>query len=409
MSVLQASARVLGVVVLSLHVPTGYANAARRPRPDQRHGLVLGGQRGEPVDRRRQQAGPAGRLHLHRFGPGPQGLRLQDHRLRRQRHRLPGHRPGDRASRTPRTGRTFVYLPIVAGGTSFPYNLSYAGRAHPQPAPVRPDARQDLHQPDHHWDDPAIKADNNGKLLLPHMPIIPVVHSEGSGSTASSPRYLAKRVPDHLERRSTGLRRTRPSTSRATGRSRSQNGSDGVMNFITSSAGNGVDRLRRVLLRRWPRLPRRQGAEHAPATTQRPPSTTSPSRSPRRSHPATRPCRAGLPDAEPRQRLRQPGSADVSAVVVLVHDHPDRQRTTSETKTSSTAQRQTLADFLYYSICQGQAEIGPIGYSPLPINLVQDGFGQIAKLKKADPAVDLTNRDVSTCNNPTFIAGSARE
>ena len=52
----------------------------------------------------------------------------------------------------------------------------------------------------------------------------------------------------------------------------------------------------------------------------------------------------------------------------------------------TTAKRQTLADFLYYSICQGQAEIGPIGYSPLPINLVQAGFDQIAKLKTADPA-----------------------
>jgi hypothetical protein len=74
----------------------------------------------------------------------------------------------------------------------------------------------------------------------------------------------------------------------------------------------------------------------------------------------------------------------------------------TETKTSTTAQRQTIADFLYYSICQGQAEMGPIGYSPLPLNLVQAGFGQIAKLKQADPGVDLTNRDVTTCNNPTF-------
>ncbi len=51
----------------------------------------------------------------------------------------------------------------------------------------------------------------------------------------------------------------------------------------------------------------------------------------------------------------------------------------------TTAKRQTIADFTYYSICQGQKEIGPIGYSPLPVNLVEAGFGQIAKLKKADP------------------------
>ncbi|WP_354438392.1 substrate-binding domain-containing protein [Marmoricola sp. OAE513] len=77
----------------------------------------------------------------------------------------------------------------------------------------------------------------------------------------------------------------------------------------------------------------------------------------------------------------------------------------NDQRLSSTPKRQTLADFLYYSICQGQSEIGPVGYSPLPINLVKAGFEQIAKIKKADSKVDLTKRDVSTCNNPTFIAG----
>ena len=68
----------------------------------------------------------------------------------------------------------------------------------------------------------------------------------------------------------------------------------------------------------------------------------------------------------------------------------------------TTAKRQTLADFLYYSLCAGQTKAGPYGYSPLPLNLVQAGFEQIAKLKVADPLVDLTDRDVRSCNNPTF-------
>jgi len=56
-------------------------------------------------------------------------------------------------------------------------------------------------------------------------------------------------------------------------------------------------------------------------------------------------------------------------------------------------------------VCTGQKEMGPIGYSPLPINLVQASFDQTNKLKTADPAVDITSRAVSTCHNPTFIAG----
>ena len=45
--------------------------------------------------------------------------------------------------------------------------------------------------------------------------------------------------------------------------------------------------------------------------------------------------------------------------------------------------RQTLADFLYYSLCAGQTKAGPYGYSPLPLNLVQAGFEQLAKLGPA--------------------------
>ena len=42
--------------------------------------------------------------------------------------------------------------------------------------------------------------------------------------------------------------------------------------------------------------------------------------------------------------------------------------------TMTTAKRQALAGFIDYSICQGQTQVGPIGYAPLPLNLVEDGF-----------------------------------
>ena len=74
----------------------------------------------------------------------------------------------------------------------------------------------------------------------------------------------------------------------------------------------------------------------------------------------------------------------------------------------TTAKRQTLADFLYYSLCAGQTKAGPYGYSPLPLNLVQAGFDQIAKLKAADPAVDLTDRDVSSATTRPSTASTSR-
>jgi hypothetical protein len=68
----------------------------------------------------------------------------------------------------------------------------------------------------------------------------------------------------------------------------------------------------------------------------------------------------------------------------------------------TTGKRQAIADFGFYSICQGQKEIGPIGYSPLPVNLVEAGFGQLQKLQAADSGVDLTSQNILNCNNPTF-------
>ena len=74
----------------------------------------------------------------------------------------------------------------------------------------------------------------------------------------------------------------------------------------------------------------------------------------------------------------------------------------------TTAKRQTLADFLFYSVCAGQKEIGPIGYSPLPSNLVQASFQQTVLLHAADPAVDVSqeeNTSLASCDNPTFDPG----
>jgi hypothetical protein len=71
----------------------------------------------------------------------------------------------------------------------------------------------------------------------------------------------------------------------------------------------------------------------------------------------------------------------------------------------TTNKRQTLVDFMFYSLCEGQGKAGAFGYSPLPLNLVQAGFEQVAKLGAADPGVDVANRDATRCNNPTFVAG----
>jgi hypothetical protein len=79
--------------------------------------------------------------------------------------------------------------------------------------------------------------------------------------------------------------------------------------------------------------------------------------------------------------------------------------TGADDRRMTTAKRQTLVDFMFYSLCEGQSKAGPYGYSPLPLNLVSSGFSQLKKLRDADPGVDIENRDATKCNNPTFVKG----
>jgi hypothetical protein len=180
---------------------------------------------------------------------------------------------------------------------------------------------------------------------------------------------------------------------------KAQNGSDGVMNFIESAAGNGsigFDEYSYALLANFPvaqvlntagyyTLPNQYNVAVAlqlAVINQDPTSQDY----------LTQKLDAVYTNPDPRA---YPLSSYSYAIIPTGANNV-------ETRAGTTAKRQTLTDFLYYSICPGQAEIGAIGYSSLPVNLVKAGFSQIAKLKKADPAVDLTQRDVTTCNNPTF-------
>ena len=293
-------------------------------------------------------------------------------------------------------GRSYAYLPLVAGGTAFPYQIRVGGQLVRDLRLSGETLTKIFTNRITNWDDPEITSDNNGRVL-PDLPIIPVVHSEGAGATEMITRYFATQYGS-LWGSFAGADTWTEYFPRQ-GQEIAQNGSDGVMNFVTSAAANGAigyDEYSYALADSYPAAKIENAAGYftlptqynvAVALTQAIINTdpTSPNYL--------------LQDLSHVYGYGDPRTYALSSYVyVVLPTGADDQRMT-------TAKRQTLADFLYYSVCAGQREIGPIGYSPLPINLVQAGFQQIAQLKTADPNVDLTERDVSTCNNPTFIAG----
>ncbi|MGZ4436999.1 MAG: phosphate ABC transporter substrate-binding protein PstS [Nocardioides sp.] len=293
-------------------------------------------------------------------------------------------------------GRAYSYLPIVAGGTAFPYHLNVGGKLLRTLRLSGPTLAKIFTNQITNWNDPAITADNNG-VALPSKPIIPVVHSEGSGSTAQFTRYLDTVHPS-IWRPFFGASGATEYFPRK-GDAIAQNGSDGVMNYIASDAADGAigfDEFSYALGKNYPVAKVENTAGYFTAPTQYNVAV------------ALTKAVINTDKSSPNYLLQD---------LTNVYSYGDARTyplssysymiipTASDDARMTTAKRQTLADYLYYSICDGQKEMGPIGYSPLPINLAQASFDQIGKLKQADPGVDLTKRDISTCGNPTFVAG----
>ena len=135
-------------------------------------------------------------------------------------------------------GRGYAYLPIVAGGTALPYHIEVGGQLVRNLRLSGQTIAKIFTQQITNWNDPAITADNNGHAL-PSIPIIPV--SALGRLRVDLPVHPLPRqaVPEHLGAVRVGLGATEyfPAPS---GSAVAENGSDGIMNFISSGAANGA-------------------------------------------------------------------------------------------------------------------------------------------------------------------------
>ena len=90
-------------------------------------------------------------------------------------------------------------MPIVAGGTSFMYNLKIGGKRVTNLRLSGETLAKIFTGGITTWNDPAIEADNPGSTL-PARKIVPVVRSDGSGTTAQLTHLDEQAVPGALER-----------------------------------------------------------------------------------------------------------------------------------------------------------------------------------------------------------------
>lgn len=296
--------------------------------------------------------------------------------------------------------RGYAYMPIVAGGTAFMYNLKIAGRRVTNLRLSGPVIAGIFTGTIKLWNDPAVRADNPG-LALPARRIVPVVRSDGSGTTAQLSTWLSKRYAAQWDAYCRKAGRTTPC---------------GVTSFFPVVNGSGfVAQSGSLGVSGYVAQAQSEGAityvEYSYALNTGFPVAKMLNRAGYYVEPTASSVAVALLGA---QIDRTPGPNYLTQVLDGVYDNADRRTyplssysymivPTKVEGPFNLQKGKTLGAFAYYFLCEGQRQVPQLGYSPLPINLVQAGLEQVRKI----PGVEVQSIDIKTCNNPTFTASGA--
>ncbi|WP_329135803.1 phosphate ABC transporter substrate-binding protein PstS [Streptomyces sp. NBC_01476] len=292
--------------------------------------------------------------------------------------------------------RGYAYMPIVAGGTSFMYNLKIGNRRVTNLRLGGSTLAKIFTGKITRWNDRQIAADNPG-LTLPDRKIIPVVRSDGSGTTAQFTLWMSKQQGalwnDYCERLG------KPTPCGLTSYYPVIPGSG----FIAQSGSLGVSG--------YTRQDYAEGAityvEYSYAVTTGFPVAKVLNADGYYTEPTAANVAVALTQAEINQNKNS--TQYLTQILDKVYTYRDPRvyplssysymilPTTTEAPVTP-AKGKTLGAFGYYFLCEGQRQAQPLGFSPLPINLVQAGFEQLRRV----PGVAVQNINIQGCHNPTF-------
>ena len=288
--------------------------------------------------------------------------------------------------------RPYAYLPIVAGGTAFMYNLKANGQRitdlQLSPATVAKIFTGQITM----WNDPTIAADNPQRVL-PATRIKPVIRSDGSGTTAQFTAYMVAETPSDwavlCQRANLGS--SCPATSLYPDFPNSgfaaQQFSDGVANFVAAQYNDGAITYVEYGYAKERGFPVASLKNASGAFVQ--------------------------PTAVNVSVALQGASINSDGTQVLggVYRNSDARAypmssysymivPTSEVSPFNAGKGASLSEYIFYFLCAGQQKAEQLGYAPLPKNLVEFGFDAVARIPGAvaAPAID-------SCANPTITGG----
>jgi phosphate transport system substrate-binding protein len=286
--------------------------------------------------------------------------------------------------------KPFEYIPDVAGGTSLMYNLTTPAGIHINNLRLDADAAGKIFTGViTSWQDPEIEALNPG-LQISETTIIPVVRSDGSGTSAQFSLYLQNQAPTVWAAFQAKYGCLAPcSIWPPFPGSTQQNGSDGVANFVADNqigeGSIGYVEAGYAYARGFPvaGLHNRSGNYAQPTSTD---------------------VAVAL-----RHATLYP---DFTQNLIGVYNAPESNAypmssysyLIAPTTNISPAKGFVLGTWLIYIACAGQREASLLGYSPLPPNLVSDVFVQEQKIAGAPKPPPITPQ---TCPNPTVTTAAS--
>ena len=292
--------------------------------------------------------------------------------------------------------RPFAYMPDTAGGTTFMYNLHIG---HVKITNLRLSGATIaaiFTGQIKNWNDSRIQNDNPG-LTMPATKVVPVVRSDGSGATAQFTQWMVATQPGLWNAYCAAVGRT-PCTQTSAypvlpGSSMvAQAGDLGVSGYVGQQQNDGTIGYVEYSYALLTGFPVAKVLNAAGYYTE-----------PTAGHVAVSLLKAqiNMDQADPTKYLTQ----DLSQV----YTNPDPRTyplssysymilPTAVDARVDTKKGFSLAAFGQYLLCQGQSGVDALGYSALPINLVQAGFDQLKKI----PGAGLGTLNIQSCNNPTF-------
>jgi phosphate ABC transporter phosphate-binding protein len=291
-------------------------------------------------------------------------------------------------------GRKYAYIPIIAGGTSLMYHLQ-AGNNMIRNVRLSDDTVAKIFTGNiTMWNDPQITADMNGHAL-PAKKIQVVVDSQGGGTTAQFTDWLVHRHGDLWQRYAGSNVPTSYYPIKGDNMSGAP-GDDRISATIASPQYDGAIgfvQYSYALNLNYPVAKVKNAAGYYTAPT------------PYNVAVALTKAYVETTNHDPAVYLTQqlkdvytnpdPRTYALSSYSYMIMPTDPNDARINEGKA------QTFANFSYYALCDGQGKAPQLGYSPLPLNLVQAAFAQVPQFPHMKAGFQ-SGKDPSTCNNPTF-------